>query len=344
MPRKKGGLGRGLAELLGEGFPEQKRPGRPGDAERDEARFAAVEAESTIPGEAPGQVPGQVPGAIPGQAPGAVAGAAPGTGEHGASAIVEISVTAIRPNPRQPRRSMDREGLEELARSIESSGIVQPIIVRPLADGYELIAGERRWRAAQMAGFSVVPAILRSASDTESLEISLVENVIRQQLNPVDEALALHVLMEDLGVTQEGLSARVGKSRPAIANKLRLLELPGEVQEMLAEGALSEGHGRALLALKSRGDQLRLARRAAEKGLSVREVEAAVKKAKEPGAKKTPSESVPEELAAEAREIVYETLEVVPRIRVGARGGRLEIPFRGEAELRDLLARLRRTS
>ena len=200
-----------------------------------------------------------------------------------AAGVVELPVTAIRRNPRQPRRVFDPAALEELATSIASVGVVQPVIVRKTDEGYELIAGERRWRAAQQAGFTVVPAIVRAASDVESLELALVENVVRQQLNPVDEAFALKVLLEDLGVTQEKLAARVGKSRSAIANKIRLLDLPAPIQESLASGALSEGHARALLSLGGRGEQVRLARRIAEKGLSVRQVEDEVRRRGEAG-------------------------------------------------------------
>ncbi len=200
----------------------------------------------------------------------------PGPGEG--SGVVELPVTVIRRNPRQPRRVFDPGALEELAMSIASVGVVQPVIVRKVDDGYELIAGERRWRAAQQAGFTVVPAIIRAASDVESLELALIENVVRQQLNPVDEAFALKVLLDDLGVTQEKLAARVGKSRSAIANKIRLLDLPASIQESLASGELSEGHARALLGFVGRGEQIRMARRITEKGLSVRQVEDEVRR------------------------------------------------------------------
>ena len=196
----------------------------------------------------------------------------------GGGGVIDLPVGSIKRNRRQPRRVIDPEALEELAQSIAAVGVVQPIIVRQTSEGYELIAGERRWLAAQKAGFTVVPAILRGASDTESLEIALIENVVRQQLNPVDEAYALKILLEDLGVTQENLAARVGKSRSAIANKVRLLDLPSGIQELMSAGSLSEGHGRALLGDGERGKQLRLARRASERGLSVRQVEDEVRR------------------------------------------------------------------
>ncbi len=256
--------------------------------------------------------------------------------------IVDLPVGSIRRNPRQPRRAMDSEGLEELARSIAAVGIVQPIIVRQTVDGYELIAGERRWLAAQKAGFTVVPAILRGASDVESLEIALIENVVRQQLNPVDEAHALRILLEDLGVTQENLAARVGKSRSAIANKVRLLDLPPGVQELMSAGSLSEGHGRALLGVGERGPQIRLARRAAEKGLSVRQVEEEVRRLNEGAPAKTvpAATNLPSEVTDRARNSFFSLLGVMPRLKVQGRGGRVEIPFSDAEELCRLLDRL----
>jgi ParB family chromosome partitioning protein len=311
VARRKPGLGRGLAELLGETTvapPERSSP--------DDAGVAPLDPDVAAPSGA----------AVP----------------HTEGSLVDLPVTSIRPNPRQPRRSMDAEGLEELARSISSAGIVQPIIVRAVGDGYELVAGERRWRAAQMAGFSVVPAILRSASDVESLELALIENVVRQQLNPLDEALALHMLLEDLGVTQEQLGARVGKSRPAIANKIRLLELPAPVQQMLAEGRLSEGHGRALLGAESRAVLVRLARKAADEGWSVRVVEAAVRRANDGAVDRpvSPSAAVPRELLEQTHERFFGTFEVVPRVKVRGSGGSVELPFRDLDHLRELLDRL----
>ena len=311
MARRKPGLGRGLAELLGE--PGATTP----------ATTAENEDEPTQPSSASD----------------AARGAA---AAHTESTLVDLPVSSIRPNPRQPRRSMDAEGLQELARSIESAGVVQPIIVRPVGDAYELVAGERRWRAAQMAGFSVVPAILRAASDVESLELALIENVVRQQLNPLDEALALHMLLEDLGVTQEQLGARVGKSRPAIANKIRLLELPAQVQQLLAEGRLSEGHGRALLGAESRSALVRLARKAADDGWSVRAVEAAVRKANEATTDRSaPSTAaVPRDVLERTHERFFGMFGVVPRMRVRGVGGAVELPFRDLDHLREMLDRL----
>ncbi len=259
-----------------------------------------------------------------------------------ASGVVDLPVSAIRRNPRQPRRAFDPTALEELATSIAAVGVVQPVIVRKVDEGYELIAGERRWRAAQQAGFTAVPAIVRAASDVESLELALVENIVRQQLNPVDEAYALKVLLEDLGVTQETLAARVGKSRSAIANKVRLLDLPGSVQETLSSGALTEGHARALLGLEERGEQVRLARRIVEKGLSVRQVEEEVRRRNEPAKVQHKQEEslLPRDVVDQVRDSFYGLLGVMPKVRERGTGGVIELPFKDPEELGRLLERL----
>ena len=260
----------------------------------------------------------------------------------GGGGVIDLPVGSIKRNRRQPRRVIDPEALEELAQSIAAVGVVQPIIVRQTPEGYELIAGERRWLAAQKAGFTVVPAILRGASDTESLEIALIENVVRQQLNPVDEAYALKILLEDLGVTQENLAARVGKSRSAIANKVRLLDLPSGIQELMSAGSLSEGHGRALLGVGERGKQLRLARRASERGFSVRQVEEEVRRLNDVSTTKAaaPATALELELADQVRDRFFSSLGVVPRLRLQGKGGRVEIPFSDADDLRRLMERL----
>lgn len=268
--------------------------------------------------------------------------AAPAPGLASDTGIVELPVGVIRRNPRQPRRVFEPAALEELAVSIASVGVVQPVIVRRAQEGYELIAGERRWRAAQKAGYTVIPAIVRTASDVESLELALVENVVRQQLNPVDEAYALRVLLEDLGVTQESLAARVGKSRSAIANKMRLLELPAVIQESMASGALSEGHGRALLGLSERGVQVQLARRAVDKGMSVRQVEAEVRRLTERSeAQAAPAgPTLDPAMVDEVREAFFNSFGVVPRVRIRGGGGVVELPFKDAGELQDLIGRV----
>ncbi len=262
----------------------------------------------------------------------------------GPGGVIDIPVGQIRRNPRQPRRAIDAASLDELATSIAAVGMVQPVIVRVAEGGYELIAGERRWRAAQKAGFTVIPAIVRTASDVESLELALVENVVRQQLNPVDEAYALKVLLEDLGVTQESLAARVGKSRSAIANKVRLLDLPAAVQESLSSGALTEGHGRALLGLSEKGKQLQLARRIIDKGMSVRQVEDEVRRLAD-GPRPTPAKPgnlLDPDLVDEVREAFLELLGTMPSITSRGSGGVIQVPFKDGDDLHRLARRVMR--
>jgi ParB family chromosome partitioning protein len=200
-------------------------------------------------------------------------------GDDTAPLLAEIPVSAIAPNPHQPRVHFDEESLSELAASIAEMGVLQPILVRPLDDGgYELIAGERRWRAAQRAGLTSVPAVIRRTDDAGSVEQALVENLHRQDLTPLEEAAAYQQLIDDFGLTHEQVSARVGKSRSAITNSLRLLGLPPAVQRLLADGQLSAGHARALLGTPDRARQESLAREAAAGGWSVRMVEDAVRR------------------------------------------------------------------
>jgi ParB family chromosome partitioning protein len=186
-----------------------------------------------------------------------------------------VPLELIRPNPRQPRRDFDESALVALAESLRERGVLQPILVRPLHGGtYELIAGERRWRAAQIAELETVPALVRPHDDAESLELALIENMAREDLNPVEGARACALLVEELGLTREDVGRRVGRSRVAVSNLLRLLDLPDEVLDLLAAGHLSEGHGRALLTASDHELRRRLARAAVQEGWSVRQTEA----------------------------------------------------------------------
>ncbi len=186
----------------------------------------------------------------------------------------DVAVELIRPNPRQPRRHFDEEALAALSESIRTRGLLQPIVVRPLAGGtYELVVGERRLRAARLAGLETVPALAREAGDGERLELALAENVAREDLNPIEEARACATLVEDLGLTKEEVGRRVGRSRAAVSNLIRLLELPDDVLALIESGALSEGHGRALLTCRDHDARRRLALSAGDEGWSVRETE-----------------------------------------------------------------------
>jgi ParB family chromosome partitioning protein len=228
-----------------------------------------------------------------------------------AGELRELPVTLIKPNPGQPRSHFDPEALAALAESIAASGVVQPLLVRPLPDGsYELIAGERRWRAAQQAGLDKVPAVVRDQAEAERMQAALIENMVREDLNPVEEARACSALVEDLGLTKEELARRVGRSRPAVSNLIRLLELPDEALDMLQAGKLSEGHGKALLAANGNDVRRRLARDAFNGGWSVRETEKRVRLASQPRTRPrrapvTPDEQAALEDAADALEAAF---------------------------------------
>jgi ParB family chromosome partitioning protein len=219
---------------------------------------------------------------------------------EGAGELRELPIELIKPNPNQPRTKIDSEALAGLASSIETNGVVQPLLVRPLPDGsYELIAGERRWRASQAAGLAKVPAVVRDQERAERLQVALIENMVREDLNPVDEARACSALVDELGLSKEELAKRVGRSRPAVSNLIRLLDLPDEALELLESGELSEGHGKALLSAGGNDVRRRLARDAARGGWSVRETEHRAKLAGQPKKKSSArSQLAPEEAAA----------------------------------------------
>jgi ParB family chromosome partitioning protein len=242
----------------------------------------------------------------------------------------ELPVSLIKPNPKQPRTHFDPNALAGLASSIETSGVVQPLLVRPLHDGsYELIAGERRWRAARQAGLEKVPVIVRDSEQAERLQVALIENMVREDLNPVEEARACAALVEDLGLSKEELARRVGRSRPAVSNLIRLLALPDEALELLESGELSEGHGRALLAADGNDVRRRLARDAARGGWSVRETEDRVKLASQP--KREPRRSAkPSAEEAAAMRDAADKLEVAlgHEVKVRPKGDELAVEIR----------------
>jgi ParB family chromosome partitioning protein len=255
-----------------------------------------------------------------------------GEATPGQAPVMAAPVEQLDPNPFQPRIAIDQERLAELAASIRASGIVQPILVRRHGERYQIIAGERRWRAAQALGLASVPVTLREVPDEQLLELALVENVQREDLSPLEEAQAFQRLQAELGLTQEEIARRVGRDRTTIANTLRLLRLPRELRELVGRGALDAGHARALLALEATDDQLALGREAARKGLSVREVERRVALARSPRsgrARKDPNTGAAEERLRRA---------LGTRVEIGRRGkgGAIRVQFKSEAELQRL--------
>jgi ParB family chromosome partitioning protein len=269
----------------------------------------------------------------------------PETSVAGAGELLELPVELIKPNPDQPRTQFEPEALAALAASIEASGIVQPLLVRPLSDGsYELIAGERRWRAAQQAGLQKVPAVVRDQAEAERLQAALIENMVRQDLNPVEEARACAALVDELGLTKEELARRVGRSRPAVSNLIRLLELPDETLELLESRQLSEGHGRALLGAEGNDVRRRLGRDAVRGAWSVRETENRVRLAGQPKQRRKREALDPD--AEAALQEVAEALESAfgHEVRVRARGEGIaaELRFDDIEEARALARALRR--
>lgn len=262
-----------------------------------------------------------------------------------AGELRELPVELIKPNPSQPRTKFDQEALDALASSIEASGVVQPLLVRPLPDGsYELVAGERRWRAAQQAGLEKVPAVVRDQAEAERLQAALIENMVREDLNPVEEAKACDALVRELGLTKEELARRVGRSRPAVSNLIRLLELPDEALELLEAGDLSEGHGKALLGATGNDVRRRLARDAARGGWSVRETEQRVRLASQPKARPRRAPVDPDAQAAlrDAADALAEALGHEVDARAKGDGIVAELRFDDVREAHALARRLRK--
>jgi ParB family chromosome partitioning protein len=253
----------------------------------------------------------------------------------------EVPTGALEPNPFQPRLSMDPARLQELTASIRESGIVQPILVRRHGERYQIIAGERRWRAAQAAGLQTVPVTVREVPDAQLLELALVENVQRQELTALEEAQAFHRLQEEFRLTQEEIARRVGRERSTIANTLRLLRLPRELRELVSGGRLDAGHARALLALERAEDQVALGREAARKGLSVREVERRVALLRAP--RKEPSGTRKDANTRAAEERLRAALGARVEIARRGKGGQIRVAFAGEAELNRLYELFLRT-
>ena len=298
MAQQRRGLGRGLGALI----PD---PARLGDGEA-----------------AHGPAVAHTPGGDPGAASlGQVAGAR----------YEEIPVTAVAPNPRQPRRSFDEDTIDELAESIKQVGLLQPVVVRAVGPGrYELVMGERRWRAAQRAGLTEIGAIVKQTQDDDLLRDALIENMHRQQLDPLEEAAAYQQLLDDFGATHEELAGKIGRSRPHISNTLRLLNLPPAVQKRVAAGVLSAGHARALLGLDSAEAQERLAQRIVAEGLSVRTVEELVAvgdddapRQRSPRAARRPTAPGLSQLADRLSDL----FETRVKVEMGQRKGKIVVEF-----------------
>jgi ParB family chromosome partitioning protein len=284
----------------------------------------------------------------------AILSASSGTTRAAEEELRALPVELISPNPKQPRRRFDEETLAALAGSLGERGVLQPVLVRPKPGGtYELVAGERRWRAAQIAGLAEIPALVRPRADAEALELALIENMAREDLNPIEEARACAALVEELGLTREEVGRRVGRGRVAVTNLLRLLDLPDEVIELLEEGAVSEGHGRALLLADDHQDRRRLARDAAEEGWSVRTTEANARMsnggdgtagATVSGRRRGPQALHPdaERAAQEIADALADALGAEVRVKPNRDGGyRAELSFATSEEAVELARRLR---
>jgi ParB family transcriptional regulator, chromosome partitioning protein len=256
--------------------------------------------------------------------------------------LLEVPVAAISPNPRQPRTEFPEESLAALARSIREVGVIQPVVVRPRDGGYELVAGERRLRAARLAGLASIPAIVREGDDTESLREALIENIHREDLAPLELAAAFQELLEELGVTQETLAERLGYSRAHIANTIRLLSLPGDVQRLLADARIQAGHARALLGLPDDEARSALALRAAAEELSVRQVEELVRTySLSPDEPQPPRERPSVEAwVGEIEEILSEQLQTRVRVTPGRRKGKIVVEFGSREDLERIVSEI----
>jgi ParB family transcriptional regulator, chromosome partitioning protein len=258
----------------------------------------------------------------------------------------EVAVDLIRPNPAQPRKRFDEAGLSALAESLAERGVLQPVLVRPRAGGsYELVAGERRWRAARLAGLETMPALVQQRDDDASLEVALIENMAREDLNPVEAARAVAALVEELGLTREEVGRRVGRSRVAISNLLRLLDLPDDALKLVEDGALSEGHGRALLLADDHADRRRLARAAVDSAWSVRVLEQRARESNvgPRAARKGRAALHPDQeaAAAEIAETLGAALGTEVRVRPRGTGYKVEMAFESADDAVALAARLR---
>ncbi len=253
--------------------------------------------------------------------------------------VTQIKLSRIEPNKEQPRKVFDEEKLETLAESIKKHGVIQPIIVKDMDNGfYQIVAGERRWRASRMAGLKEIPAIIRSYDELTTMQVALIENLQRENLNPIEEALSYKALLDDFSLTQEQVSEQVGKSRSAVANSIRLLTLPEKVREMLENGVLSSGHARAILAVNSEADKLLLAEKIVEAGLSVRQAEQLAKSLNKPKKESKKSQMTQFDIAlGEIQQRMSDILGTKVKISNGDKKGKIEIEYYSQNDLERLL-------
>jgi len=248
------------------------------------------------------------------------------------NSVIEIKITDIEPNEMQPRRAFNDEALMELSESIKEHGVVQPIIVRRNGSTYQIVAGERRWRASRLAGKTTIPAIVKDCDNLQVMEIALIENLQREDLNPIEEAMAYKSLVEEYKMTQEEISKKIGKSRPAIANSLRLLQLPVEIRDMIASGSITQGHARALLAIEDGKKQLEIAEKIVNQKLNVRQIEKLAKETKQ----KKKQEKIPDKYQIEIRQLeerLKTALGTKVRIKHRNKRGKIEIEYFSNEEL-----------
>lgn len=257
------------------------------------------------------------------------------------TAISTLGIAQIEPNREQPRKLFEASALADLADSIREYGVLQPLVVRPIPDGgYQLVAGERRWRAARMAGLSEVPVVIKDLTDAQTMELALIENLQREDLNPIEEAAGYRDLMEKFGLTQEQVSSRVGKSRPVITNAMRLLNLPQQVLSMVESGQISAGHGRALLALEDSEEICAVAQEILRKGLSVRQIEAISKKTKKSAKEKPIASMWDHSYFSEVQLALSQTLSRKVKVEGENGKGKLVIEFYDEEDLRSIVQTL----
>ncbi len=261
--------------------------------------------------------------------------------DFGVNGTVTLKLNEIEPNKEQPRKTFDEKALRELANSIERNGVLQPLLVRPMADGsYQLVAGERRWRASRLAGLTEVPVVIKEMSDEQAMEIALIENLQREDLNPIEEAEGLYLLIERYNLTQEEAAARVGRSRPAIANALRLLNLPEEVRNMTKDGKISAGHARALLGFDTEKAMLATAKDIVSRDLSVRDVERLAKESSKNDVPKPRKKTNRDTFYDEVELALSKTLGRKVTVKVSKTGGILEMEFFDKKDLTKLAKQL----